>query len=408
MDYMAKIALVVPSLIKGGGVPAVARFLKDAALRSAKYEIQPISLCMSSKDSNSLRLLHPGTWKTGIKTETGEWEGLQFTHVGANLCELEFQRYRRRPQLDRLIKDCDLIQVVCGSPAWALAVLGLGKPVSLQVASLAKAERRLRNADAHGIVDWWRKIMTLFTDRLDDYALRNVDAIQVENSWMLEHARYVNTGRHLDICYAPPGVDTEIFKPKRFRDLSGSQYILCVGRLADPRKNINLLLSAYALLSKNLQMNVPLIIAGSSTPPDTFWKRVEGFGLSKRVICIPSPSQDELVELYQDASVFALPSDEEGLGIVILESMACSVPVVSTLSGGPNGIITDGRDGYLVPVHDSVALAERIQFLLENPSLNREMGLAARNKIETIYQNRLSGNAFIEIWDRLLETSVKI
>jgi glycosyltransferase involved in cell wall biosynthesis len=47
--------------------------------------------------------------------------------------------------------------------------------------------------------------------------------------------------------------------------------------------------------------------------------------------------------------VFALSSDEEGLGIVILEAMACAIPVVATKCGGPDGIITDGKDGYLIP-----------------------------------------------------------
>lgn len=404
MGHKAKIALVVPSLTDGGGVPAVARFLKDTALRSSQYEIQPISLCMSSNDANSPRLLHPGTWIIGITPRTGEWEGLQFSHVGANLCEFEFQRYRRRPQLDHLLQDCDLIQVVCGCPAWANAVLGLGKPVSLQVATLAKVERRLREAEARGFINWWRKKMTLITSRFDDRALRNVDAIQVENSWMLEHARHVNTGRNVDICYAPPGVDTEIFKPKRFRNLSERQYILCVGRLADPRKNIDLLLSAYTMLPRDLQMNVQLMLAGSSAPARTFCKRVQDLGLSEKVIYIPSPSKEELVQLYQNASVFALPSDEEGLSIVTLESMACAVPVVSTLSGGPDGIITDGQDGYLVPLNDSAMLAERIQLLLKNPQKNIEMGLAARRTIETLFEERASGHKFMEIWDRLLET----
>ena len=61
---------------------------------------------------------------------------------------------------------------------------------------------------------WWRKGMTVITDRLDDRALRSVDAIQVENPWMLDYAREINRGRSdVDIRYAPPGVDAKLFLP---------------------------------------------------------------------------------------------------------------------------------------------------------------------------------------------------
>ena len=75
------------------------------------------------------------------------------------------------------------------------------------------------------------------------------------------------------------------------------------------------------------------------------------------------PTREELVVLYQNASMFILASDEEGFGVVILEAMACGIPVVSTRSGGPDDIITDGDDGYLVPRDDASALARRIEEL---------------------------------------------
>ena len=108
----------------------------------------------------------------------------------------------------------------------------------------------------------------------------------------------------------------------------------------------------------------------------------DSFGVRDRVQYVASPSRQELIGLYQAASVFALPSDEEGLGMVILEAMACAVPVVSTRSGGPDGIITDGEDGFLVPLDDAAAMAGRLQTLLENPSLNIAMGRKARATIE--------------------------
>lgn len=399
---MKKIALVVPSLVKGGGVPAVARFVKDVALRSSSYQVKLVSLCMDSNEPSSRLLKRTSTWLRGPVATTAEWDGLPFTHVGANWGEMEFQRYQPRRVLADLLVDCDLIQVVCGSPAWANAVVGLGKPVALQVATRAKVERRQRDANPKRLSDWWRRLMTEMTDRLDDRALRRVDAIQVENPWMLDYARNLNAGRAVDIRYAPPGINAELFRPLLRRKISKSSYILCVGRLDDPRKNVGLLLSSYALLSKDVHDRVQLLLAGSSPPPPAFWQQADALNLRDRVSYIFRPSQEELVRLYQEASVFVSSSDEEGLGVAILEAMACAVPVVSTRSGGPDGIISDGEDGYLVPLDDAAEMADRLQLLLQNQALNIAIGCSARVTIENRYDERVAGDVFLHIWDRLL------
>ena len=402
-DSIKTVAVVVPSLAKGGGVPTVARFVVDAAVASGRWMPKLVSLSMSSSDPMSVSICRPRTWWRGVSQQNGTWHGFPYVHVGALGGELEFQRYARRAVLDEVLADCEVVQMVCGSPAWANAVVGLNKPVALQVATRAKVERRQRDANLRRPVDWWRRWMTEITGRLDDRALRRVDAIQVENPWMLEYARRLNVGRTVDIRYAPPGINTDVYQPLPHRDVTSAPYILCVGRLQDPRKNIGLLVSAYALLPEAVRGRVRLVLAGSSAPPDSFWAKADSLGVRDRVEYVASPSREELVRLYQDASVFALPSDEEGLGMVILEAMSCAVPVVPTRSGGPDGIITDGEDGFLVPLDDAAAMAGRLQTLLENPSLNITMGRKARATIEARYDERVAGAVFVDMWDRLIE-----
>ena len=115
-----------------------------------------------------------------------------------------------------------------------------------------------------------------------------------------------------------------------------------------------------------------------------------------------SPGEAALVSLCQRAAVFAFPSDEEGLGIALLEAMACGVPVVSTRSGGPDGVITNGLDGFLVPLDDAVEMAVCLGRLLEQPELNLAMGSEARRTIEKRYADEVAGEAFLDVWDRLL------
>jgi D-inositol-3-phosphate glycosyltransferase len=399
----ATLGLVVPALTMGGGVPAVARFISDVASRDGRANLKLVSLSMDSRDPQGLRLGSPRSWLSGTRQSQGTWNELPYTHVGAVGAEVEFQRYRPRKILREVLSDCDLIQVVCGSAAWANAVLGMGKPVSVQVATRARVERRWRDTKPKGLTGWWRKAMTEVTDRMDDRAMRGVDAIQVENPWMLDYARQLNQHREVDIRYAPPGVDARRFAPGAEPRLAGRRQILCVGRLDDPRKNVGLLLEAFARLPDALRATSRLLLAGSAGPTPDFWLRAQALGLRDSVKFVASPSQEKLVRMYQRAAVFALPSDEEGLGIVILEAMACGVPVVATRCGGPEGIITDGTDGFLVPRDDAVALAARLQALLDSHTLNEAFGRRARATIEARYAEEVAGEAFLEVWDRLLK-----
>lgn len=395
------LALVVPSLHQGGGVPAVARFVWDTLHRDGRWDVRPVSLCMASDDPESTSLVNPASVIRGPRVGQRMWMGREVPHVGARFGELEFQRYRPRKPLMNLLRDSDVVQVVCGSPAWANAVIGLGKPVSLQVATLARVERRMRDGSGRGIAAAWRRAMTQITARLDERAIRRVDAIQLENPWMLEHALRANQGRSgVDIRYAPPGVDADLFHPHPARNPAVG-HILCVGRLDDPRKNIGLLLEAYALLPQALRSRHRLVLAGAGGPPPSFWHRAEALGVHDHVDFIHRPERAALIALYQQAAVFALPSDEEGLGVVVLEAMACAVPVVSTRSGGPDGILADGVDGRLVPLDDAVAMAGGLADVLGDPDANIAMGRQARGTIERRYAQDVAGRAFLDVWDRL-------
>lgn len=394
-------ALVVPGLHLGGGVPAVAQFLLAVAVRDARWEISPVSLCMSSADPESTSLRRPLSFFRGVRVGARSWMGRSVPHVGASAGEIEFQRYRPRAALTQLLAACDVVQVVCGSPAWANAVVGHGKPVSLQVATLAKVERRARAARERGAAGVWRRAMTYFTDRLDARALHAVDAIQVENPWMLDHVRGVTLARSgIDVRYAPPGIDTSVFRPATLRDPTSGP-ILCVGRLDDARKNVGLLLESYALLPAALRQRHRLVLAGAGSPPAAFWRRVGELGLEERVEFMDRPEPSALVTLYQQAAVFALSSDEEGLGMVVLEAMGCGVPAVCTRCGGPEGIITDGIDGRLVPLDEARPMALALEAVLGDAEANAAMGRAARRTIEQRYSMEAAGAPFLEVWDRL-------
>jgi glycosyltransferase involved in cell wall biosynthesis len=88
-------------------------------------------------------------------------------------------------------------------------------------------------------------------------------------------------------------------------------------------------------------------------------------------------SHADLAAVYRSASVFVLPSVEEGMALSVLEAMAGGLPVIATPNTGATDIIEDGREGTIVPARDAGALADALQSLYEDEPRRRAMADAA-------------------------------
>jgi len=397
-----RIAVVVPAFEDTGGVITVTEFILRAIRRRSDFDVRLISLATSSTDPCSQLLSRPSTWFRGVAARTGNAHGEAFVHVGARLGEIEFQRLARRPQLSRLVADCDLIQVVAGAPGWARPLIGLGRPVVLQVATFTAVERRKRASEERGLLRLWRRFMTLISDRIDHAVLPSLDAVMVENPWMLDYVRRQVGDSRVKVRYAPPGVDISHFRPREHESNRLNPFILAVGRFADKRKNAHLLLEAYARLQARTPMAPDLRLAGADGPTDDFWGRADELGVRNRIRFHRHPTNAELAQMYRDATCFVLPSDEEGFGMVIVEAMASGLPVVATRCGGPDGIITDTVDGFLIPRDGVVELTDRLAWILQNAEAARAMGATARQTVEARYADAVAGQVYLDTYDELL------
>jgi len=392
---------VVPALLEGGGVPGVAGFLCNFLESSERFDPYLISLAMSSRDDASVRLLKPRSWFEGLQVREGTWRGRPYRHVGARLVELEFMRHAPRRPLTELLRPADLVQVVAGTPCWAVAAIRSEAPVLLKVATLTSSERERRHRVEGGALAGWRRAMTTITTGLDRLALRNVDRVFVLNRWMeREVASVCGPGR---VVFAPPGVDTEQFRPRRKGDPPVDEdYILSVARFSDPRKNVELLFRAYARLVDSVPSSPPLWLAGSSPPSENARRVARKLGVADAIRYLGRVGDAELARLYRDALFFVLSSDEEGFGLVLAEAMASGTPVVSTASGGPDDLITDGEDGFLVPVGDAPMLSEAIIRLAERPELRTLMGRNARETAVQRYSREVAGGRLLREYEEVL------
>jgi glycosyltransferase involved in cell wall biosynthesis len=209
----------------------------------------------------------------------------------------------------------------------------------------------------------------LLTRQLQEY--EEADYICVPSRFALRS--FLDQGTSPErLLHVPYGVDTRLFFPghapgRPFR-------ILAVG--ASLRKGTPYLLEAVAKLQLR---DVELWIAGAF-PPE-FIPVLSRIGTPFRHL--GALSHADLAAAYRGASVFVLPSVEEGLSLAILEAMASGLPVVVTPNTGAEDIITGRREGILVPPHDTEALAGALLELYEDENLRRAMGEAAAQSAHT-------------------------
>ncbi len=110
-----------------------------------------------------------------------------------------------------------------------------------------------------------------------------------------------------------------------------------------------------------------------------------------------------IADKYQDASIYVMSSRYEGFGMVLTEAMAYGVPCVSfDCPYGPSDIITDNVDGFLVPNGDTKALGEKLNALIENDTLRRDMGNKAKKNSARYLPDKI-----IKQWDGLFKQLLK-
>ncbi|MCG2809751.1 MAG: glycosyltransferase family 4 protein [Candidatus Portnoybacteria bacterium] len=117
--------------------------------------------------------------------------------------------------------------------------------------------------------------------------------------------------------------------------------------------------------------------------------------------CVGEINQKELINYYHSSDVYVSSSCNESFGKVLIEAMAAGLPVVATTTTGSKEIVVDGVNGFLVPVGDSVALAKKILFLLNNSEKAREIGEAGRKMVKERFGKEKIIGEMIGFWKEL-------
>jgi glycosyltransferase involved in cell wall biosynthesis len=173
------------------------------------------------------------------------------------------------------------------------------------------------------------------------------------------------------IRVVPIPIDAERFTPladDEWEQGLEAPELVFVGRADDPRKNIGLLLDAFALLRPRLPTATLRLIGAPPTGP--LPPGVEAAGAVASV-----------GEALRRATLFVLPSLQEGFGIVVAEALACGVPVLVTPCGGPEELVRDSQGGEVLSTFAAEELAERAASLLGDAARLREMRRLGRDYV---------------------------
>jgi glycosyltransferase involved in cell wall biosynthesis len=393
-----KIAILTPDLSILNGVSMVAKYLYEIINSSHGFCADLISLATTARDSCSVRITKPGTLTKGVRIENKIFQGINFRHVGANLTEIEFFRYRPRRALNEILRPYDLVQIVAGVPMWTLAAKDFPGKIALQVATLTKVERETINAATPQPKRAWVKAMTAVNNRLERLAFERADRIFVENEWL---KKLLEKDFPEKTIFAPPGIDTNFFVPA---GNAGKNYILSVGRFDDARKNVRLLFHAYQEILGKLGENAApnLVLAGQTAPTAADLSAAESLGIRNKIEILTEVSPEKLRQLYQNAAMFVLSSNEEGFGLVIAEAMASGLAVAATKCGGPEVLILENETGFLTPIGDAEALAGKILLLLTDANLREKLGAAGRKRAIEKFSHAATGKIYLETYERML------
>lgn len=290
-------------------------------------------------------------------------------------CFIGFHTFHWGKAWKELLSTFDAAIVACGSPYIASPFLDSQTPVYVWAAVTMREDLKGRLERFNPARKLAYRLALPFVDREERQVVERCDHFWALSRPCLDDFLAATPRGPKSTTILLPPIDTEKFQPST--ETPDSPTVLFTGRYNDSRKDTQTLIKAFAEVRRRVP-NARLRLIGEDTPSAEIVTAVGTYELTDAVELMPRVSLDALASSYQDSTVFALPSRQEGLCISGLEAMACGIPVVSTTCGGPESYIENGVNGYLVSVGDHDRMADRICQLLENEEQRAEFSSNAR------------------------------
>ena len=271
-------------------------------------------------------------------------------------------------------------------------------PFSLPWAAPVKGADLIHTAPDYGLFFSSRKIPTVVTvhhymcdGKMDSYSSviqkihyrtdlkwfikKSIALATVLNAVSHYSANHIKKELHLhqkvQVIYN--GIDEAFFTPSRNKRKFSSVNVLFCGNLIR-RKGAHWLPSIADNFKKGINIHYTSGLNKS-------FSRVK----NKNIINLGQIPYEAMPEVYQQHDILIAPTVREGFGLAIAEAMACGLPVVASDCSAIPELIDDGMGGFLCPVGDVKAFANKINLLADSPKLRYEMGEYNRAKVEKMF-----------------------
>ena len=232
---------------------------------------------------------------------------------------------------------------------------------------------------------------------------------KVDATVCVTKASYKALKRYSRNCFwIPHSVDTTLFKSREKSKEHDLIVVLFVGRLSEEKGVLELIDVAKKI--KSYRKNIEFWFVGQGPLGNYLGKLKDQLPIR----CLGHIDNTILPKVYQEADILILPSKrkrkwEELFGIVLIEAMSCSLPVIASNHVGPREIITHGYDGFLIqsdPNLDRIGFVKEIIdyicLLTENIDLRREIGRRGRRKVEQLYDIRVVAEKWWKVLERVV------
>ncbi|MBK8982167.1 MAG: glycosyltransferase family 4 protein [Ignavibacteria bacterium] len=218
-----------------------------------------------------------------------------------------------------------------------------------------------------------------------------------------EAQKYGADSKKIKVIYSGVSDEFQNRIPAHKSDSSEILKIISIGRY-HWKKGYHYALDAMKIMIKNGIKFKYTIIAQGDVPEEILFM-LDDTELKSRVELKSGMPHDLLMKELSGSDILILPSVEEGIANVVLESMALGIPVISTDCGGMNEAITDGADGFIVKLREPEMLAEKITELGKmKGELKEEIILSALNKVKKKFSNENLKKGFQDFYVSILNT----
>jgi len=301
-------------------------------------------------------------------------EVFQYSVLNINFGDIEFSWFHPW-KTRKIVKQADIVFV---------QTMG---PIGISAVNAAKRYRKPLIGYVHSIewelstrgvkrFKWLAKHFTRYVARKH---YRKFDTLLVPSYEVKEKHR--KAGIHTDEIVIHLGTDIDKFKPPKNKEAAKKKigwspdlaYIGFSGRIGR-EKDLITLYRAFRRVEKKYN-NARLAIVGKGV------RELQDMFSSERNIILPG-AVDNIVDYLQAMDIFVLPSLTETSSLATMEAMACELPVVTTPVGFVKDYVKEKKNGMMFPFKNSLRLSMKLEMLLENQALRKQLGHHARKTIE--------------------------